>query len=204
MTETEPTIFERYNDLFPKLVNYAVNPLDDELTIISDSELVQLAKPDSIDWELRLRFTRVLQDIDKNTTKPVPASRFYDGICTLNVWTSRMTDKHKGAFVGRALHDFGQATDNLITTITSRFYELVSIPLTDRKGNIDHKSAKLLLDMARLLLDRKFGTSVQRSLMVKGNMKELTEKEIEKQIEILEAELSDEPRQNRIPQKTEK
>jgi len=183
-------LFAKNLDRLPTPIVRAIIPDDDEVSEMSDADVVRAAKPDATDWELRLRLARKLQDFETGKLKRLLDKDFFDGICSEAIWKSRMRNKMKAAFIGRPMHNFGQATDNLITAITSRFYELVSVPLIGAGGKVDHKSAKILIDMAKLLLDRKHGAAVQRSLLVKSSLPvDLSAEQVEEEIKILEAEV---------------
>lgn len=182
------SVFDKYLDVMPVAIVRAVIPDDDRVKEMSDAEIIKNAKPDSIDWELRLRLARKFQDFERGVKKNLDPEDFFRGICTSGIWNSRMRNKYKSAFIGRPMHNFNQATDNLLTAITSRFYEIVSIPITI-KGQVDHKSAKLLIELGKLLLDRKHGQAVQRSMSMSVPV-ELSRAEVEDEIAALEAELS--------------
>ena len=187
---TDFSLFAKNLDRLPTVVARAILPEDDIISEMSDSDLIRAAKPDSIDWELRLRLARKLADFESGKVKRLLDQDFYDGICPEHIWKSRMRNLQKAAFIGRPMHNFGQATDNLITAITSRFYEMVSIPLIGLGGKVDHKSVKLLIDMAKLLLDRKHGSAVQRALLVQAALPvNLSNEQVEAEIKSLEAEL---------------
>jgi hypothetical protein len=170
---------------------------------MSDSVVLKMADPDSVDWEIRIRLARILSRITEKSEKIYELGDFYVGICTCDVFRRRIKDEWKKSFYIRPLHTFKQATDNIIKTITARFYEIAAIPVVDiddqGKKTVDHKNARLLLDVAKLLLDRKLGAAVQRNVTLKGSVPaNTTPAEDETEIKALEAEFA-EQKQKRIP-----
>lgn len=151
----------------PEAIFYALQPDLDKMTT-SNSEIIKMACPDSIDWQIRTRIDELVLKINYRTKKQIPYEDFYDGICDRLTFKKRMGHEWKRSFITRPLNDFSEGTDHIISSLTARFYEIASLPISsiDHRGNktVDLKNAKLMMDLAKLMLDRKFGAAFQRNL----------------------------------------
>lgn len=153
----------------PDLIFYALKPDIDKINY-SNSEIIRMATPDSIDWEIRTRLDENLLKINKRTKKKIPIEAFHEGICDYITFKKKFGDEWKKSFITRPLNDFSESTDHIISTLSARFYEIASLPITslDERGNktVDMKNVKIMMDLAKLMLDRKFGAAFQRNLNV--------------------------------------
>lgn len=197
--------------VLPSLIYNAIDQ-DPEKAIMSDAQIIHRAKPDSIDWELRIRMARIIGQAESEAERNAKDDTiwtegdFCRGICNRDALRLRLEDEWKRDFLVRPLHTFKQATDNIIKAVTARLYEISSIPIMydalGPKGEIvqrvDHKNAKLVMDLAKLMLDRKLGSAIQRQVTmtaaVPGATLIATPAEVEQKIKALEAEFEDKPR----------
>jgi hypothetical protein len=156
----------------PELIFYALQPDLDKMTI-SNSEIIKMASPDSIDWQIRTRIDELILKISPRTKKETPLEEFYEGICDERTFKKRLKHEWKRSFITRPLNEFAEGTDHIISSLTARFYEIASLPISslDSRGNktVDMKNAKLMMDLAKLMLDRKFGAAFQRNLNLTAN-----------------------------------
>ncbi len=193
----------------PDLIFHSVLP-DIEKMAMSDSDIIMMADPDSVDWEIRVRMTRLLEKVGNGGIRVYTLDDFHKGICNVLVFKKRLKQEWKRTFYTRPLHTFEQATDNIITAITSRFYEITNLPITTVDGNgkktVDHKNARLMMDLAKLMLDRKHGQAVQRQVVAKApsvpRIMSPTPTEVEEEITALEAEF-EEPKRISVSVTTE-
>ncbi len=182
----------------PNLIFDSVFP-DIEKMAMSDSDVIRMADPDSVDWEIRVRMTRLLEKVGNGGIRVYTLDDFHKGICNVLVYKKRLKQEWKRTFYTRPLHTFEQATDNIITAITSRFYEITNLPITtvdeNGKKTVDHKNARLMMDLAKLMLDRKHGQAVQRQVIAKAPLPPKvispTPSEVEEEIVALEAEFAE-------------
>ncbi len=153
----------------PELIFYALQPAIDKINL-SNSEIIRMACPDSIDWQIRTRLDEIVLRITFRTKKVIPIEEFHEGICDYLTFKKRLAHEWKKAFITRPLNDFSESTDHIIATLSARFYEIASLPVTsiDHRGNktVDLKNVKIMMDLAKLMLDRKFGAAFQRSVNV--------------------------------------
>lgn len=190
----------------PTIIFDALHPDLDKM-MYSDSDILKLANPDSVDWEIRIRMARIISKVTLKSKTVYEEIDFYRGICERVVFRKRLMHEWKGAFLVRPLHTFEQATDHIITAITARFYEIAALPVTttaeDGTKTVDHRNARLLMDLAKLMLDRKHGSAIQRQVTLKSSIPASVAVDpvaVENEIIALEAEFAE---QARIPSKTE-
>ncbi len=197
--------YSSLKDVLPSVVYKAISHVG--RASMADADVIHKANPDATDWELRLRMTRIINKAeeesgdDKVDTTIWVEDDFCKGICQRNALRTRLGDEWKREFLFRPLHTFKQATDNIIMSVTARLYEISAIPITyeftgpDGKvvKRVDHKNAKLVMDLAKLMLDRKLGLALARQVTVTASVpgKVATPADVEKEIKALEAEFDD-------------
>ena len=169
-----------------------------DLDDLSDSKLISRASPDAVDWELRTRFTRLFMEAHEAKEGSITVwlePDFYAGVLPKRKFLDRLKKPEKLSFYMRPLHRFEQATDNIISVITSRMYEISALQIVDEDGKVDHKAAGLILQLGKMVLDRKLGSAVQRQLLVSV---ESTPDDVEKEIKALEAEFQIENKKGKV------
>lgn len=190
-------VYENYRSTVPKLIYDALKP-DEALTKLSDAQIMVMAKPDATDWEIRKRVLKLLSGPIKSDKKPHLEEDFYDGITTERTFRIRIENPYKAHFLTRPLHKFQHATDNLLLTLTSRFYEIASLPITNEHGDTNQANAALVMSMTKLLLDRKYGSSIKKVMVAGSKTIIKSPKEIDDEIKALEAEFRDEQKQREV------
>ncbi len=179
----------------PESIYYALQPDLEKLTT-SSAEIIRMATPDSIDWQLRARIDCLVLKLNPRSKRDLTEQEFHEGICDYLTFKKRLTHEWKRVFLTRPLDTFSEATDHILTSLTARFYEIASLPISslDHRGNktVDLKNARLMMDLAKLMLDRKLGAAVQRNVnvSVETKVKPVTVSlaQIESEIKSLEAE----------------
>lgn len=136
--------------------------------MLSDSQLIQRAMPDSIDWRLRIRYNSLIQQIMDPAVpladKIIRVDDIIKDICSYEVWKRRVDNELKAVFYMRRIGTYLEDQDALLTAMSARLWEIASAPIADEFGNMDMDKAKLLHSTIKLLLDRKFGQAVQRQV----------------------------------------
>lgn len=139
-----------------------------DLTLMSDSSLIEAAVPDSIDWRIRIRYNSLLSRIlDPSVAlidKVIRVETIIDGICGYDVWKRRTSIPAKAVFYSRKIGTYLEDQDALLTAMSTRLWEIASVSILQDDGKLDMKAATMLHKTIQILLDRKFGQAVQRQV----------------------------------------
>jgi len=174
--------------LIPKVLYQA---MQSDLTLMSDSDLIKEALPDSLDWRLRIRYNSLLSRIlDPSVAlidKVIRTESIIDGLCGYDVWRRRTQNNAKCVFYTRKIGTYLEDQDALLTAMSARLWEIASIPITNGEGRLDLKAATMLHKTIQILLDRKFGQAVQRQVTASVDPINLDPARIEGEIMRIEA-----------------
>lgn len=137
------------------------------IQLMDEEDLKDEVKPDSVLWQLRIRLWGLVEVVLQNqgaglAVDPIPEKNLYRDICSRQMWAKRIQDEVKGAFICRPIYDFTHQLDALLTVGASRLWEIISIPIKDKRGHLIPASARLVLQAFKMLKDTKFGGPVQR------------------------------------------
>lgn len=173
---------------------------DEFYSDMTEEDLREEAKPDSILWQLRIRLWSLIQvrehmfvtgEVNKTPLKPVEV---YKDICTSGMFLSRVNHKTKGAFILRPIRDFGDQLDGMITVGAHRMWEILSAPIHTQTGKLDSAAARMVMQAFKLLKEHKYGGTVQKMVTatIDQNHVPISQKTpqlIEEEIRILEDKL---------------
>lgn len=138
-----------------------------EEAILADSDLYTMAKPDSIDWRLRIKYNSLLQkwrDPQNLAKDPILQEDIYRDICSYDVWRRRVDIPAKAVFITRRISSYLEDQDALLTAMSARLWEIASMNLSNKDGSVNTEAVKIVHKTIQILLDRKFGMAIQRQV----------------------------------------
>lgn len=184
-------------DIVPFYVTDMMNP-PEWIQLLNEEELKDEVKPDAVLWQLRIRLWSLIELKLQNQAAniaidPIEISDIFKDICSKSMFLNRIRDDRKGAFVCRPIYDFQHQLDALLTVGASRLWEIMTLPIKDKKGVMDPKAVGLVLQAFKMLKDTKYGGPVQRVVTAKVGADDpiLNKKPIlvEEEIKLLEHKL---------------
>jgi hypothetical protein len=162
-----------------------------DLTLLSDSDLIAAAQPDSLDWRLRIRYNSLLARIlDPSVAlmdKVIRIENIIDGLCGYDIWNRRCKIPAKAVFYSRKIGTYLEDQDALLTAMSARLWEIASAPLLKENGKLDMQAATIVHKTIQILLDRKFGQAIQRQVTASIDPVHMDPMRIEADINKLEA-----------------
>jgi hypothetical protein len=190
-------------------VREAVLRLPEEYLIMTENQLKKEAKPTRTDYALRVSFWREFDKIFwRDGKRKIVSLHVYAGICTDTYFYDRfLKNPRKVAWLVRPQQTYAKEMEAILARVTERLWEIVDIPIRDRKGNVSSRNADILLRAAQMIENRVKGMAIQRieekSLRLNVTAKPgpqtiETVEAMEAKIRVLEAELGPHEAANRV------
>ena len=141
---------------------------DPDLAELPDHEITANANPSSELWQLRARLWELIDRSEKKMEKfgktgKITVDTIRKGICSRSRFNNYMADPYKAAFICRPMVSPEDRIDNQVMAARARLWEIMSLPISDKDGKPDKAVAKLVFDVAKMMVEHKFGTPLQRS-----------------------------------------
>lgn len=183
----------------------AVKKVPQEYWSCSEDELRELAKPSQTDYALRVVFWNEVR-LSEQDKIPIKPYRIYQGICSYANWHQNILSvPAKLAWLLHPLRNYEKCLEPLLAVMVQRYWEIIQLPIHDKKGNVMVSSAKLILQLGKQIEDRLLGSSVQRiasqSMQVptqpKDELSQRPGESVQAYMERLEREIKELDRQER-------
>ena len=141
---------------------------DPDLDLLNDDEIVEHAQPNSTLWELRARLWICIDKREADLEKfgkcdPLLVEEIRKGICSEKQFNRFLNNPVQSAFLSRPLGSPESRQEDLVRAANARLWEILSMPLTDKNGRPDKAMAKIVFDTAKMVMERKYGTAIQRT-----------------------------------------
>lgn len=141
---------------------------DPDLDLLSDEEITEQATPTATLWQLRARLWILLDKRNENLEKfgacdDLKVEEIRRGICSEKQFNRFLNNPYHAAFLARPLTSPQSRQQDLLRAAIARQWEILSLPLTDAKGRPDKGLAKIVFDTVKMVVDREWGTAVQRT-----------------------------------------
>jgi hypothetical protein len=187
-------LIHRVEDLMPKGFQRRIDDMSEEYLEMTEAELIRVGEIKDIDWNIRTSLWSKIDILQKKQSLGKAILRMClddvsDGVCTPHQLKKRLDDPVKFAFFTLPLKSFEEQTDGLLRIAMARMKEVLHASVTRPDGTLDTATANLMLNITKMLADRKFGQAVERRITKKVEEKTTTPEEMEAEIESLEAEL---------------
>lgn len=167
MTELDPDL-DRFDFVRSKKLKKLLTEEDPDLAMLPDHEIEAGAKPNSMLWELRARLwillDKRLAEKDKyGTCDELTDEEVRRGICQKSKFWNILNNPYQACFLGRPLGSPESRLEDQVRAANARIMEVLSLPMKDANGNPDKQIMKMVLDTAKMVMDRKYGTAIQRT-----------------------------------------
>jgi hypothetical protein len=143
-----------------------------ELAVASEDWLRKYLKPDERDERLRLSFWDEYNIVTAGTYKRrMRLESILSGICNNNTWEKvyACNDK-KLLWVLTPPKSYVQSMNYILHLGTERLSEIMSLPIKDEDGNVDHKAASLILKAFEMVDMRVKGGIIQKMQVEQKNL----------------------------------
>ncbi len=138
--------------------------LPEDLLMCEEGTLKLKAKPTPTDYALRVSFWREFERMMWRGSGKITCSSILSGICTdAYFYRQFITNPLKLAWMVRPMQTYQKEMEAILHRGTERLWELIEIPITNKKGQVDAKLAEVVLKTVKQLEDRVKGMAVQRS-----------------------------------------
>lgn len=141
---------------------------NEELSMLPEDELLELAQPNSVLWELRVSLWKCIQERENHlanfgNAQELKCEEIIRGICSQKKFWAITQSKFKCEFLSRPIRDFENSSEDLAKAAQARLWEILSMPIKDKLGMPDPKMTKIVFDCAKMVLDRKYGQATQKT-----------------------------------------
>jgi len=143
-----------------------------EIAVASEDWLRKYLKPDERDERLRLSFWDEYNLVTAGTYKRrMRLESILSGICNNNTWEKiyACNDK-KLLWVLTPPKSYVQSMNYILHLGTERLSEIMSLPIKDEEGNVDHKAASLILKAFEMVDMRVKGGIIQKMQVEQKNL----------------------------------
>ncbi len=141
-----------------------VTDLPEDLLDMSEAELKAKAHPTPGDYALRVSFWREFERVMWKGHGKIASASIYAGIVSDSYFYNKfLTNKYKFAWMIRPSQTYQKEMDAILYRCTERLWELIEIPLQNKRGQLDSKAAEVLLKTIAQVENRVKGMAVQRS-----------------------------------------
>ena len=143
-----------------------------EIAVASEDWLRKYLKPDERDERLRLSFWDEYNIVTAGTYKRrMRIESILSGICNNNTWEKiyACNDK-KLLWVLTPPKSYVQSMNYILHLGTERLSEIMSLPIKDGDGNVDHKAASLILKAFEMVDMRVKGGIIQKMQVEQKNL----------------------------------
>jgi len=143
-----------------------------EIAVASEDWLRKYLKPDERDERLRLSFWDEYNLVTAGTYKRrMRLESILSGICNNNTWEKiyACNDK-KLLWVLTPPKSYVQSMNYILHLGTERLSEIMSLPIKDGDGNVDHKAASLILKAFEMVDMRVKGGIIQKMQVEQKNL----------------------------------
>lgn len=174
----EPEVGEpldRYQGLgsfVSEAVRTAISKVPLEYFELTEKELRGKAKPTPTDYALRVSFWREFEKVMLNGGQGVITnSKIFFGIChETQFYTRFLKLPAKVAWLVKPMQTYQKECEAVLARGTERLWELVELPIYNKKGLPDAKLAEIVLKTIKSIEDRVQGMAVQRQQRVQVNV----------------------------------
>jgi hypothetical protein len=159
---------EPFSYIRSKKLRNILDSEDPDLDLLSDIEITEQAAPNAILWELRARLWILIdkreEDLQKwGKAEPLLADEIRKGICSRQQFEKIIANPMKSAFLSRPLGSPEDRQEDLVRAAQARLWEILSLPIVGKDGRPDKSLAKIVFDTAKMVMERKYGTAIQRT-----------------------------------------
>lgn len=194
--------FSLTNFLSEKL-KQRVLEIPEGMLMITEAELKEACGPTACDYALRVSFWREFEKMMWRGSGKIVCAGIYAGICSdVYFYKKFILNDAKLAWMIRPMQTYQKEMESILYRCTERLWELVEVPLKDKKGKVDSKMAEVLLKTITQVENRVKGMAVQRqetkslvhnvSTRSKANQAIDTMESLDERIKQLEAEVGGE------------
>lgn len=167
MTQLDPDL-SRFDFIRSNKLRTILTSEDPDLALLPDHEIENGAKPNSTLWELRARLwilidQRLALKEKYGECDPLKEPEIREGICQKSQFSRILSDPFRAAFLARPLKSPEARQEDQVRAANARIMEVLAMPMKNAEGLPDKQIMKMVLDTAKMVLDRKYGTAVQRT-----------------------------------------
>jgi len=165
MTEVD---LARFDFITSKKIRKILTEEDPDIALLPDHEVENGAKPNANLWELRARLWILIDQRlalkDKyGECDPLGEPEIREGICQKSQFHRILNDPFRAAFLARPLASPEARLEDQVRAANARVMEVLAMPMKNAEGLPDKQIMKMVLDTAKMVLDRKYGTAIQRT-----------------------------------------
>lgn len=148
----------------------AIISVPPHLALLTEPELFRKVNPSPMDYALRVSFWKEYERIMLNGSGIISGTAVCMGICTPNQFYNMLKKPERVAWLIKPKQTYAKEMEAILSRGTERLWELIELPIYNKKGEPSGEIAKIVLQAIKQVEDRVKGMAVQRSMNVNAQV----------------------------------